>query len=74
MLDCRAWKAGQVWGLRACPPCPEGREAGEEESGIHWLTCKAYSQVRQGLDPEGSLNDGIVFLRRVQLIQTELEK
>ena len=61
-------------GLRVCPHCPEGREAGEEESGVHWLTCKAYSRVRQGLDPELNLEDRIIFLRRVQLIRTELKK
>ena len=74
MLDCRAWMPAKYGGVKACPHCPEGREDGEEESGVHWLTCQAYSQVRQGLDPEGSQEDRIVFLRRVQLIRTELEK
>ena len=74
MLDCRAWMPAKYGGVKACPHCPEGREAGEEESGVHWLTCQAYSRVRQGLDPEGSQEDRIVFLRRVQLIRTELEK
>ena len=60
--------------MKACPHCPDGRETGEEESGVHWLTCQAYSQGRQGLDPEYNLEDRIVFLRRVQLIRTELEK
>ena len=43
-------------------------------TGVHWLTCQAYSRVRQGLDPEGDLDDRIKYLRRVQLIRTELEK
>ena len=42
--------------VKACPHCPEGRDSGEEESGIHWQTCQAYSKVRQVLDPEYSLN------------------
>ena len=74
MLDCRAWMPAKYGGMRACPHCPEGRETGEEESGVHWLTCQAYSRVRQGLDPELNLEDRILFLRRVQLIRTELEK
>ena len=65
MLDCRAWMFSKYGGLRACPHCPEGREAREEESVIHWLTCKAHSRVTQGLDPEGDLDDRIKFLRRV---------
>ena len=74
MLDCRAWMPAKYGGVKACPHCPEGRESGEEESGVHWLTCQAYSRVRQGLDPEGDLDDRIKYLRRVQLIRTELEK
>ena len=74
MLDCRAWMPARYGGMKACPHCPEGREAGEEESGLHWLTCQAYARVRQGLDPEYNIEDRIVFIRRVQLIRTELEK
>ena len=44
MLDCRAWMPAKYGGVKACPHCPEGREAGLEESGVHWLTCQAYAQ------------------------------
>ena len=60
--------------IHQCSLAAEGREAGMEESGVHWLTCQAYAQVRQVLDPEGDLDDRIKFLRRVMLVRTELEK
>ena len=74
MLDCRAWMPGKYGGLKACPHCPEGRDAGEEESGVHWLTCPAYTRFRQGLDPEAVFEDRMSFLRMVQLVRLELEK
>ena len=74
MLDCRAWMPGKYGGQKACPYCLEGREAGEEESGVHWLTCSAYTRFRQGLDPEAVFEDRMRFLRMVQLVRLELEK
>ena len=74
MIDCRAWMPGKYGGLKACPHCSEGRDAGEEESGVHWLTCTAYTRFRQGLDPEGVFKDRMKFLRMVQLVRLELEK
>ena len=52
MSDCRAWMPAKYGGENACPYCRAGREAWEEESGVHWLTCDAFTQMRQGLDPE----------------------
>ena len=39
-------------GVKACPHCGAGTDSGEEESGIHWLTCDAYNQVSQGVRRE----------------------
>ena len=72
MIDCRAWMPGKYGGLKACPHCSEGRDAGEEESGV--LTCTAYTRFRQGLDPEGVFKDRMKFLRMVHLVRLELEK
>ena len=74
MIDCRAWMPAKYGGEKACTHCRAGREAGEEESGVHWLTCDAYSQLRQGLDPELVDTDRLCFLRKVQLVRAELEK
>ena len=38
------------------------------------LTCDAYSQIRQGLDPELVNTDRLRFLRKVQLVRAELER
>ena len=45
-----------------------------EESSQHWLECQAYVELRRGLDPENSLEDRVLYLRRVQILRTELEK
>ena len=74
MLDCRAWMPGKYAGARACPHCPAGRESGEVETGEHWLTCEAYSELRQGLNPELCVKDRLKYLRLVQLVRIELEK
>ena len=74
MLDCRAWMPAKYGGEKACPYCRAGKEDGEEESGIHWMTCDAFSQIRQGLDPELVDTDRWRFLRKVQIVRAELEK
>ena len=53
---------------------PAHQASGEEESGVHWLTCSAYTRFRQGLDPEAVFEYRIRFLRIVQLVGLELEK
>jgi hypothetical protein len=65
---------GKYAGARACPHCPAGRESGEVETGEHWLTCEAYSELRQGLNPELCVKDRLKYLRLVQLVRIELEK
>ena len=63
-MDCQAWVPGKY----------NGRESGEEESGVHWLLCDAYSQIRQNPDPETLATDRLQFLRKVQLVRAEQEK
>jgi hypothetical protein len=73
MLDNRA-NMGRRYSGKTCPHCEAGREDGAIESSQHWLSCEAYVELRAGLDPEYDLDDRIVFLRRVQIHRTTLEK
>jgi hypothetical protein len=73
MLDCRA-NMGRRYSGKTCPHCQAGREDGEIESSLHWLSCEAYSELRAGMDPELNLDHRVVYLRRVQLHRMELEK
>ena len=60
-------------GARVCPHCLVGRESRDKETGKHWLTCVAYSELRQGIDPEICAKDILRFLRLVQLVRIELK-
>ena len=73
MLDNRA-NMGRRYSGKTCPHCEAGREDGAIESSQHWLSCEAYVELRAGLDPEYDLDDRVVFLRRVQIHRTTLEK
>ena len=65
---------GKKYKTKACPHCPAGQLEGVEESSQHWLDCQAYLELRRGLDPETNLEDRVLYLRRVQILRTELEK
>ena len=73
MLDNRA-NMGKKYKSKACPHCPAGRQSGVIETSQHWFDCDAYKKFREGVDPEMSFSDRVVFLRRVQLLRIELEK
>ena len=73
MLDNRVNMKGKYNG-KACPHCPAGQLEGVKESSQHWLDCQAYVELRRGLDPEYIIEDRVRYLRRVQLMRTELEK
>ena len=73
MLDNRA-NMSNKYSSKACPHCPAGRQQGMVETSLHWLSCDAYFQFRNGADPEMNLQDRVLYLRRVQLLRTELEK
>ena len=70
MLDTRTTMKGRYkQGEYSCPHCREGREEGVLETPSHLLReCEAYSDLREGDDPELVLEDRAVFLYR------ELEK
>ena len=65
---------GKRYASKACPHCPAGKEEGVDETSLHWLTCQAYEGLRHGLDPEGRLQDRILYLRRVQQLRKVLEE
>ena len=58
----------------SCPHCREGREQGELETPSHLLTsCSAYSDLREGVNPELVLEDRATFLYRAIARRKELE-
>ena len=73
MLDNRV-NMGEKYLSKACPHCPAGQMEGAEESSQHWLVCQAYVELRRELDPKTSLEDRVLYLRRVQILRIELEK
>ena len=56
-----------------CPHCSEGLEAGVLESPIHLMSCKAYEDLRQGIDPELDQRERPSYLRKVIARRKELE-
>ena len=57
-----------------CPHCPEGRQPGGcLETSDHLLVCRAYQDLREGLDPELVEGDRATYLRRVIARRTALE-
>ena len=67
------YAAGRYGGRRTCPHCPEGREGGQEESPSHLLSCKAYSGLRVGKDPELVMKDRCRYLRDVIKVRKDLK-
>ena len=58
----------------SCPNCDEGRETGELETPEHLLnSCSAYSDLREGIDPELVIEDRAQFLTRAIGRRKELE-
>ena len=56
------------------PHCDEGREKGELETTDHLLnSCSAYSDLREGIDPELVIEDRAQFLTRAIGRRKELE-
>ena len=57
-----------------CPHCDDGRERGVLETPSHLLvTCSAYSDLREGCDPELVMEDQANFLTRAISRRKELE-
>ena len=59
----------------SCPHCREGREDGVLETPSHLLIdCTAYSDLREGVNPELVLEDRAVFLTRAIGRRKQLER
>ena len=58
-----------------CPHCWEGSQPGGSlETSSHLLVCTAYSDLREGLQPEAVLEDRASYLRKVIMRRKLLEK
>ena len=58
-----------------CPHCWEGSQPGGSLKTLsHLLVCTAYSDLREGLQPEASLEDRASYLRKVIYRRKLLEK
>ena len=75
MVDTRTTMKGKYEKNKySCPHCREGREEGALETPDHILTtCRAYSDLREGLNPEAVLEDRASVLRSVIKRRKELE-
>ena len=75
MLDTRTTMKGRYEKDKySCPHCREGREEGVLETPSHLLSeCSAYSDLREGANPELVLEDRAVFLFRAIARRKELE-
>ena len=72
MLDTRtAMKA--KYNQYNCPHCEEGTKEGVLESPLHLLSCQAYTDLREGMNPEQCFEDRAVYLRKVITRRKELE-
>ena len=57
-----------------CPHCWEGSQPGGSlETSSHLMVCSAYSDLREGLQPEDSLEDRASYLKKVEARRKMLE-
>ena len=58
-----------------CPHCREGSQpGGSMETSSHLMVCYAYSDLREGLQPEVNLEDRASYLRKVVARRKMLEE
>ena len=57
----------------SCPHCREGGDLGTIETPVNLMQCKAYLNLREGINPEEDLLDRAVYLRKVIAKRKELE-
>ena len=76
MIDTRTTMKGRYEKDKySCPHCREGREQGVLETPSHLLCdCTAYSDLREGRNPELVLEDRAVFLARAIARRKQLEQ
>ena len=73
MLDSRTTMS-KKYSSPYCPHCAAGQVLGAVESPQHWLTCEAYMEFRDGVDPELVRKDRVTYLRKVISKRKVLEK
>ena len=73
MLDSRTTMS-KKYNSPYCPHCAAGQVLGAVESPQHWLTCEAYREFRDGVDPELVRKDRVSYLRKVISKRKVLEK
>ena len=73
MLDTRTTMKAKYTQQYSCPHCADGRESGILESPLHLMECRAYADLRQGINPELVHKDRPEYLRRVIARRKELE-
>ena len=65
MLDTRTMMKGKYKEPYTCPHCTEGRNFEALESPLHLLQCKAYLELRNGINPESLQKERSGDLRKV---------
>ena len=73
MIDTRTTMKAKYNKKYNCPHCREGIEEGTLESPLHLIDCQAYSDLRQGINPEQNYEDRAVYLRKVITRRKALE-
>jgi hypothetical protein len=73
MLDSRTTMS-KKYSSPYCPHCAAGQVLGAVESPDHWMSCEAYREYRDGLNPDIVQKDRFVYLRKVLRNRKELEK
>ena len=73
MVDTRMTMKGKYEEPYTCPHCSDGLQTGALESPLHLMSCKAYEDLRQGIDPELDHKERPCYLRKVIKRRKELE-
>ena len=76
MIETRCnWKGNLKKDEYQCPHCWEGSQPGGSlETSSHLLVYSAYSDLREGLQPESDLEDRSSYLRKVIVRRKLLER
>ena len=72
MMDTRSTMKGKYSNYN-CPHCEDGQRNGIIETPSHLMHCQAYSDLRQGINPEEDQLDRPGYLRGVISRRKELE-
>ena len=72
MIDTRSTMKGKYKGYN-CPHCNDGCSKGALETPVHLMHCQAYTDLRQGINPEEDQTDRAGYLRKVIARRKELE-